>query len=305
MRSAGRPPGGAPPFGVPSPTKAVRAKVRSAAVRATGRFSKPAAMKANVAFGAMAERVDAFPALKQLVRNHIVRLGDATVTMIDTLQDLDSEVARQGEEIARQGEEIKSLRRDTQRAMHDTQRAMHDMQRHSSKQFAVARLRVVTDEMERHAVATARRQLRRSPKQRSSCTFAAASGDKELLDAANAVYTSWLPVDDPRAAGQVRDARTSTSTEAHYALDDDVTVLALLSMNKLAKGDKQHMSGWPAISSLQTMRESRPVVPARGDEPLLEADDPMLTLESLTDAERVEYNRRHRLWHKGCTHPPV
>lgn len=279
MRTAGRPSGGSPRFGGPSPTKVARAKVKSASERATGSYSKSIAMKANGAFRAMAEQVDGFPALKNLVRTHIVGLGATTVDMIDTLQGLDTEVARQGEEI-----------RALQRAMRQT-----------SKQFAVARLRVVTDELERHAVATALRQLRRSPRLRKSCTFAAANGDAALLAEANAVHTSWLPVGDPQAVDRVRDARTSSSTEAHYALGDDVTVLALLRMNKLAKGI-HHMNGWPAISSLQTMRESRPIVPAREDEPLLEADDPMFTLESLTDAERAEYNRRHQKWHRGCTH---
>lgn len=294
MRTAGRPSGGSPRFGDPSPTKVARAKVKSASERATGSYSKSVAMKANGAFRAMAEQVDGFPALKRLVRTHIVGLGATTVDMIDTLQGLDTEVARQGEE-------IRALQRAMQNMQSSTQRAMHDMQRQTSKQFAVARLRVVTDELERHAVATALRQLRRSPRLRKSCTFAAANGDAALLAEANAVHTSWLPVGDPQAVERVRDARTSSSTEAHYALGDDVTVLALLRMNKLAKGI-HHMNGWPAISSLQTMRESRPIVPAREDEPLLEADDPMFTLESLTDAERAEYNRRHQKWHRGCTH---
>ena len=288
----------------------------------------------------MAHNIEDFPALKQLVRTQVVEVGNILHSMIEAVDTLDKRVdtleasitATQATTAVTQAANVVT-QRDTQAALaatqadlaatqadlaatqadlaatqasmtvmqRDTQAALAAVKRAAGKERAIARLRVITDEIERRAVATAQRHLRRAVILRSACTFPAIKLDTELYAVANDVYNACLPTDNVEAM-RVRDARMRSSNGVLYALGDGISIADLLAMNKLARGER-HQVGWPAISSLQAMLESRHVVPPLGDDDVeLEASDrELFTLEALTPAERAEYNRRHQAWHRGCT----
>ena len=257
--------------------------IKNASERATGRVSKPMTLKANIVSNTMAHKLEDFPSLKQLVRTQIVEVGDILHSMIEAVDTL--------------GKRVDTL----EASITSTWAAITAMQRAAGKERAVAWLRVITDELERRAVATAQRQLRRAVILRGACTFLAIKLDTELYAVANDVYNACLPTDSAEAK-RVRDARMRSSNGTHYALGDGVSIADLLAMNKLARCER-HQFGWPAISSLQAMLESRHVVPPLGDDDVeVEASDrELFKLEALTPAERAEYNRRHHTWHRGCT----
>ena len=307
--------------------------IKNARERATGRVRKPKALKANTVFHTMAHNMEDFPALKHLVRTQVVEVGNIFNPMIEAVETLSKRVdtleaamtATRAAVVATQAATT-AMQCDTQAALaatqadlavtqanvaatqasmsamqRDTQAALAAVKRAAGKERAIARLRVVTDELERRAVATAQRQLRRAVILRGACTFLAIKLDTELYAVANDVYNACLPTDNTEAM-RVRDARMRSSNGTHYALGDGISIADLLAMNKLARGER-HQVGWPAISALQAMLESRHVVPPLGDDDVeVEASDrELFTLATLTSAEHAEYNRRHHTWHRGCT----
>ena len=257
-----------------------RDNIKSARTAASP-LSVDLAKRADDAFTGLVDVLDRLPAFKNVARDHVVNLGGVVTSMISSLDNVHADL----EEIRKQ---IASLQQG-QAALQQDQ--------------AATRMRVVTDELERRAVATARRSLKLDVGKRLDCTFYKAKADAVVLEKANSEYNSWLPEDND-AAELVRDARDDGTTAAHVVLGSDVTIIGLLQMNKLAKGTDDQRSGWPAISALQTMREhAESVAQPRlgGGDRVMHADDPLLLAVMLSPEELNAYIASHAKWHLGCT----
>lgn len=260
-------------------------------------FSKNMATEVHDAFEELGGALDASPDIKKTVRPFAIRVGGVMGEMVCALDNVYAETAALKKSHSRKIKALEVLTREQSMQMY---RLAVEVDKTRAER-ALTRLRIVTDELERVAVATALRNLKKPVPDRKDCTFYRVEADVAVTAAANTIQAAWLPAEDPDARKSVTDQRGDGSTRAHPAFAPDVTIGHVLCLNKLAKGKKQR-STWPAISTLQSMQESKCVHPQARDDEVLDADDLALLADTaLTTDELKEYNDKHRMWHRGCT----